>query len=108
MTVIQRFLEAVAARDFSAASSVMAPDAVFQLEDVINDIARMKLAESTLRVRPDEKGDAHLAMRGSGAVRVVAASGAGLESGSYKFTVELRRDSRRDEWRVWGFELQQK
>ena len=82
----------------------MAPDAGFQLEDITNEVARMALAMSTMH--PDEQGDAHLAMRGSGSVRVVAADGAELESGSYKFTADLRRDSRRDEWRVWYFDLQ--
>jgi hypothetical protein len=92
-------------QDFTTVSSLMAPDAAFAAEDITNVAARMALKKSTLRVLPDEQGDAHLAMTGSGTVHVVAVDGAELESGSYTCVIELRRDSRRDEWRVWGFEL---
>ena len=101
-------MKAVDAGEFSAASSLMAPDAVFQLEDVTNNVARVALAKPSMRVFPDEQGDAHLAMRCSGPVEVVAADGARLESGSYTCVMEFRRDSRRDEWRVWSFALQQR
>jgi hypothetical protein len=88
----------------------MAPDAGFQLEDITNEVAHMKWAKSTTHVFPDDQRNLtpHLAMRGSGLVNVVAMDGAALESGPYKFTVEVRRDSRRDEWRVWYFHLQQR
>ena len=86
----------------------MASDAAFQLEDITNVVARMALTKSTLRVLPDEQGDAHLDIRGGGSVKVVAVDGAGLESGSHDFNVELRRESRRDEWRVWDFKLKQR
>jgi predicted lipid-binding transport protein (Tim44 family) len=105
-TATKRFVEAIDAQDFGAASDLMAPDAGFQLEDITNEVARMALARSTMHVFPDEQGTPHLAMKGSGVVKVVAIDGAELDSGSHKFAVELRRDSRRDEWRVWYFNLQ--
>jgi len=107
-TVVRRFVGAVDARDFTEAGNLMAPDAVFRLEDVTDDVAHMKLARSTLSIGPDGEGRAHLAMTGAGAVSIVAGSGGELESGSCRFTVGLHRDSRRDEWRVWDFELQQR
>ena len=101
-------MKAIDAQDFSAANDLMAPDADFQLEDITNEVARMALARSTLHMFPDEQGTPQLAMRGSGRVNVVAMDGVELESGPHKFTVEVRRDSRRDEWRVWSFDLQRR
>jgi hypothetical protein len=101
-------VNAIDTQDFSAASDLTASDARFQLEDITNEVAGMTLAKSATHVFPGAEEDLtpHLAMRGSGLVDVIAVEGAALASGSHKFRVELRRDSRRDEWRVWYFGLQ--
>ena len=105
LDVTERFINAIAAQDFSAASDLMAPDAVFTLDGITNAIAGMSLVTSTMRVSPDEHGTPHLAMKGGGLVSVDARGGGGFKSGVYRFAVSVRRDSRRDEWRVWDFDL---
>jgi hypothetical protein len=105
MDVSERFVNAINARDYSAASDLMAPDALFTLEGITDAVARMALVQSPMRVVPDEQGTPHLAMKGGGLVSVVARSGAGLKSGVHRFALKLRRDSLRDEWRVWYFGL---
>ena len=105
-TVVTQFLDAVNAKDFTAASSLLAPDAAFQLEDVTSRVRRITLAKPAILLVPDEQGEAHLAMMGRGTVGVVAVQGSDLESATYDVRIGLRRESRRDEWRVWSFDLQ--
>jgi hypothetical protein len=105
-TLVTQFLDAVNAQDFTAASSLLAPDAAFQLEDVMAHVRRITLAKPAILLVPDEQGAAHLAMTGRGTANVVAAKGSELESAAYGLQIGLRRESRRDEWRVWSFDLQ--
>jgi hypothetical protein len=104
-TVVTQFLDAVNAKDLTAAADLLAPDAAFQLEDVTSRVRRITLAKPAILV-PDEEGPAHLAMIGRGTAEVVAVQGSGLESAVYDVRIGLRRESRRDEWRVWSFDLQ--
>ena len=104
-TVVTQFLDAVNAKNLASASNLLAPDAAFQLEDVTNRVRRITLAKPILLV-PDEEGPAHLAMMGRGTAGVVAVQGSDLESATYDVRIGLRRESRRDEWRVWSFDLQ--
>jgi hypothetical protein len=105
-TLVTRFLDAVNAQDFTAASDLLAPDAAFQLEDVTNRVRRITLAKPTILLVPDEQGTAHLAMMGRGTANVVAVQGSDLESATYDVQIGVRRESRRDEWRIWSFDLQ--
>lgn len=105
-TVVTQFLDAVNAKDFTSAYDLLAPDAAFQLEDVTNRVRRITLIKPPILLVPDERGPAHLAMIGRGTAEVVAVRGSDLESASYGVQIALRRESRRDEWRVWSFDLQ--
>ena len=105
-TVVTQFLDAVNAQDFTAASDLLAPDAAFQLEDVTNRVRRITLTKPPILLVPDEQGSAHLAIMGRGTAQVVAVQGSDLESAAYGVRIGLRRESRRDEWRVWSFDLQ--
>lgn len=105
-TVVTRFLDAVNARDFTSASELLAPDAVLQVEEVTSRVRRITLTKSPILLVPDEQGPAQLAVTARGTVDVVAAQGSDLRSAVYGMQVGLRRESRRDEWRVWSFDLQ--
>ena len=104
--VVARFLEAIEAQDFTAAGGLLAPDATFQLEEVTNRVRRITLRTSSMSLAPDGEGQPHLALKGTGNADVTARSGSDLQSGQYRLAVSLRRESRRDEWLVWSFELQ--
>ena len=105
-TIVTQFLDAINAQDLTSASNLLAPDAAFQLEDVTNRVRRITLAKPPILLVPYEQGPAHLAMMGRGTAGVVAAQGSDLESATYDVRIGLRRESRRDEWRVWSFDLQ--
>ena len=105
-TVVTQFLDAVNAQDLTSADDLLAPDAAFQLEDVTNRVRRITLTKPAILLVPDEQGPAHLAMIGRGTANVAAVQGSDLESASYGVQIGLRRESRRDEWRVWSFDLQ--
>jgi hypothetical protein len=45
-------------------------------------------------------------MMGRGTASVVAVQGSDLESAAYDVRIGVRRESRRDEWRIWSFDLQ--
>jgi len=105
-TLVTQFLDAVSAQDFTAASDLLAPDAAFQLEDVTSRVRRITLAKPAILLVPGEEGETHLAMMGRGTANVVAVRGSDLESATYDLRIGLRRESRRDEWRVWSFDLQ--
>ena len=105
-SVVEQFLAAVDAQDSGAASSLVAPDADFQLEDVTGRVRRITLAQPRMSLVADGQGLPHLALRGSASVDVVALGGSALRSGRYTLMVGARRESRRDEWRIWSFELQ--
>lgn len=83
----------------------MAPDAEFQPEDITNRVRRITLTSARITFLPDEQGLAHLALSGTGGVTVVAVQGSDVRSGSCIVQIGLRRESRRDEWGVWSFEL---
>lgn len=104
--VLRQFLEAVSTHDITAASSLTAADAVFQPEGLLDRARRITLDASSIQLVPDEEGLPHLALKGSGSAEVVARAGSDLSSGPYDLLVGLRRESRRDEWRVWSFDLQ--
>ena len=105
-SVVEQFLAAVDAQDSGAAGSLLAPDADFQLEDVTGRVRRITLAQPRMSLVADGQGLPHLALRGSAIVDVVALGGSDLRSGRYTLMVGARRESRRDEWRIWSFELQ--
>jgi hypothetical protein len=105
-TVAKQFLNAIDAQDLTLMSSLMAPGAESQLEDITKSVRRIALTPPRILVVPDPQGPAHLAMMATGRVEVVAASNAGLGSGAYTVRIDLRRDSRRDEWLVGSFDLQ--
>ena len=105
-TVVGQFLDAVNAQDLTSAAGLLAPDAVFQLEDVTDRVRRITLTRPTILLAPDEQGQAQLAMMGRGTANVVAVKGSDLASATYDVRIGVRRESRRDEWRVWSFDLQ--
>ncbi len=105
-TVVTRFLDAVNAQDLTAAADLLAPDAAFQLEDVTSRVRRITLAKPAILLVPDEEGPAQLAMVGRGTANVTAVRGSDLASAAYDLRIGLRRESRRDEWRIWSFDLQ--
>jgi hypothetical protein len=105
-SVLEQFLAAVSAQDLTTASGLLAPDAAFQAEEVMSRVRRITLHAPDLSLVPDPEGLPHLALKAEVAVDVVAPSGSDLSSGQYRLIAGLRRESRRDDWRVWSFELQ--
>jgi hypothetical protein len=104
--VLQQFVSPVNAGGAAAAAGLLAPDAILQAEDVTGRVKSLSPDAARIRLAGDEAGAPHLALAGSGSVQVTAADGSDLTSGQYRLTVSLRRESRRDEWRVYAFDLQ--